>query len=86
MVALRQSRRVAVLNVSPEFLVSMLKEGAHTKVSCQGLPVDAMVISSSYDPARNVFRIAILSESFPEVQDGDPLPSYPPPQFEAVPP
>ncbi len=76
----------AILKVTPEWftaLLSVAQEGGtrHYGVLENGLPSDARVIEVSTGPRNDWIKIVIESASFPEIEEGDPIPVLDPPRF-----
>ncbi len=79
-------RRLAILKVTPDFLVMMGKPGKQSiEVIANALPVDAHVAGqAAYDLRAGCFLIVVESESFADVPEGAPLPELEAPRFERL--
>lgn len=81
-------RRLAIVMVSPEFIVRLLKEGCDWfAIAENSLPADSKIagVGQSYYAA-DYAAIALVIESsqFDEVPEGKPLPILPVPKFRKV--
>lgn len=70
-------RRLAILRVTPEFLVEFSKSARHN-----ALPADARCEGTYYDADAHVISVVVTSQSFAEAPEGEILPVLPPPIFE----
>jgi hypothetical protein len=68
-------RRVVLIAVSPELLIEWWKEMQRGPItlSCDGIPLDARVVGSTFDRERDVFVMKLESESFPLHHEGDAI-------------
>lgn len=75
-----QSRRMAVMCVTPEFLLEMCKGGPPRVIQAVGnlLPDDAEFVRTEYDQWSNILRLVVHSKSFAEVPEGDRFPQLAP--------
>lgn len=67
-------RRMALMRISPQFLIDMCKPGRHGWKVMDGLPSDAVVLDVSFDHERRCFALAVASATFAPVPDGLRLP------------
>jgi hypothetical protein len=74
------SRRVKILNVSPEYLVTLLQQDGTRRVRIEGMPADAKIVNVSDQYKFNCGWISFMVESdtFPEVKDGRAIPEMDP--------
>lgn len=82
-----KDRRLAILNVSPEYLIALCKSGTrHFQVIQNALPddVDTVVGAVDYDIGRHMIRILVRSAAFEEVPESGRIPELPPPVFETI--
>lgn len=84
-------RRLALFRITPEVIVKWCTAGEQPAMLTEnGLPRDAKVLGTGgpqswfYDPYYHSIAIVIESESFPEVPEGQPLPTLPVPQFKRI--
>ena len=78
---LGQARRIKRLEFTPGAIFSLRQEGIF-RVTQAKLPADAQVVSSYYDPERDIFGIVIASKEFPPVASGSIVPYCDPVVFE----
>jgi hypothetical protein len=72
--------RLAILQVSPEFLVDQVKPTVNLRyyrVLENALPEDAKVIRGQYNRETNAFEMVIESTAFDDVVDGQQIPRLP---------
>lgn len=82
-----KNRRLAILNVSPEYLITLCKSGTrHFQVIQNALPDDATTVIGAvdYDIDRHTVRILVHSDLFEEVPESGRIPELPPPVFETI--
>lgn len=83
--AIPATKRVAVMEVSPAFLVNTCKAGRRcVEVIDNPLPDDATVAGAEYDTVRGIWRIVVESASFEEVPPHASLPVLPVTVFRAI--
>lgn len=71
-------RRRAILVVSAQIIVNLLKPGEHHyAVIGNALPEDARVVGAEYDALHDHWRVAVESETFDPVADYERLPELP---------
>lgn len=82
----RRRYRRAIVEVSPEILLALCKmtEFTTVRVSENPLPEDAQAVGADYDVQRDVWRLGVESDSFPEVEWGEMLPVLPPPVWTRI--
>jgi hypothetical protein len=69
-----QPRRAQLLRVSPQIVIGLLRAlGAGETWTVEGLPADACVTASVWDPETDQFILRVESETFPEVPAGNVL-------------
>lgn len=82
------SRKLAALQVTPEFLIEFCKSGEHHfQVTDHALPADAKIVSVGsvgieYSVRRHTLLIVLQSEEFQPVPEGQIIPLLPAVQFE----
>lgn len=90
------TRRYAILQVTPEFLVA-LSVGTSIKtvyIKEHALPLDARIVgvgpmnpirqTSVFDASHGLIGILVESETFEDIPPGLPLPILPPPNFKLL--
>lgn len=65
--------RKAMLLVSAEFFIEILKHPAQPGVTSEGIPDDARIVAADW-AFPGVIRLAIASNTLPDVREGAPLP------------
>ena len=79
--------RRAILEISAAFLVDLAKptpQPWYVRVAADALPSDARAVGGYYDSIRDVFQVAVESETFRNTPDGVALPTLPPPTLQVV--
>ena len=79
------TRRRAILLISREFFIGLLRDGDRRYRIENGIPDDAVVIGSRYDPLRDVWEIGLESAEFDEVPEEQMLPELPPAETTDIP-
>jgi hypothetical protein len=77
----------AIVQVTAQLLVEMCKpypKPRYYNVTENALPEDARAVGGRYDPCRDLFELAVQSESFEDVPLEQMLPTLPPPVFQEV--
>ena len=78
----------AMLYVKAQLVADLAKASPIPRcfiVSANALPDDATVVGGAYDSTRDVFELAIESESFVDMGDNEPYPTLPPPVITFLP-
>lgn len=72
-------RRLAIIPISDCILCQIFREGTReTRVLADPLPADARLIDVRYDVWTALVHLTFESESFPEVEEGKPIPQFNP--------
>lgn len=70
-----EPHRFQILRVQPSLFVKMVAQMDGTKlIRCEGLPVDAKVVSTNFDYRSQTIEMVIESAEFFEVNEGMQLP------------
>lgn len=75
----RNLKKRAKVLINAQTLVDIFKQDDKTrcfKVN-EGLPSDSIIIGALFDPTRDIWEIAVSSETFREVEDYEVLPELP---------
>ncbi len=73
-----RERRLRRLAFTPEFFVDLCKHGGEAvDVVQHRLPSDAQIVRCAYDLERDLVWVAIRSETFAVIPDGDIIPEHP---------
>ncbi len=77
--------RIMYLPVTAEFILNLARTPNPVTVRCIGpyIPDDAKILRMGHDTFGQI-NIILESASYPDVQEGDPIPLCPTPRFEKV--
>ena len=83
-----KDRRLAILMVTPEFILGLMKCPRAAEVIKNKLPDDARITGVgqrlAYDPDRHAIALVLQSETFAAVPEGEVLPVLESPTFQIV--
>ena len=69
---MKKCRKIAYIPISPQIMLNMLKKGG--TLEAKGLPEDCKYVLSQYDFIRDLFLIAVESNSFECIKEGEKIP------------
>jgi hypothetical protein len=75
-------RRLGLVNISPELLAQVMKDGTGLiEVTANPLPSDARIVDAKWSFDKQCIELIVESESFPELSEGDHVTPLPLPRF-----
>lgn len=67
-------KRLKILIVTPESLADLLRLDETRRIRIDGMPADARIVKVSDEIDRNRFAFLVESTTFPEIEEGQPIP------------
>jgi len=69
---MKKCRKIAYIPISPQIILNILKKGG--TLEAKSLPEDCKYVLSQYDFIRDLFLIAVESNSFECIKEGEKIP------------
>ena len=63
--------RIKVIRISLPMLARLLVQGRRWQVVADGLPEDAVILGTWFDPMRDCWCLKVQSQSYPQARPGD---------------
>lgn len=65
-----ESRHIALLRISPTVWLDLIHQLGERRITQKGLPSDAKIVATNYDPWRDCIVLMLEHESFEEISEG----------------